>query len=177
MLTKMTTTALMAVLLSGAGACTANSADTSSQKTAVVSNYTKPGAAVTYTHNLKSGLKAGEMTNFNLNLNEYYGEGLLIVNLSTEGDLTLYPSSMQKRFEMDDEISHDMDVSFTPNSNGRYYINVQAVATSPSGQTQPRIFSIPVQVGPEVALKPNPLMKTLPNGEKIIEMQAQEEIK
>ena len=117
------------------------------------------------------------MTNFNLNLNEYYGEGLLIVNLSTEGDLTLYPSSMQKRFEMDDEISHDMDVSFTPNSNGRYYINVQAVATSPSGQTQPRIFSIPVQVGPEVALKPNPLMKTLPNGEKIIEMQAQEEIK
>lgn len=174
-ISKYTTISLAVLAVSLTTACAANSADMATEKT--VQSYLKPGAAITYSHSLKSQVNAGETTTFNLNLNENYGEGLLVVNVSAEGDLTLYPSSTQKRFQMIDDISHNMNVSFTANSNGRHYINVQAFATDASGQTQPRMFSIPVQVGPPAPLKANADMTVTPDGENIIEMTAEEEIK
>jgi len=75
------------------------------------------------------------------------------------------------------EASHKMNISIVGNSNGRHYINVQALAISPSGESQPRIFSIPVQVGPPTAQKPDVNMKTMEDGEAIVEMEAQEVIK
>ena len=157
-------------------ACTANSAETSSALLQS-NNYLKPGAAVTYSHNLKSQLSAGTTTTFQLSLGESYEGGTLNVTLSTEGDISLFAASTQASFDMLSENKHDMDISVTANANGRHYINVVASAVNPSGQSQPRIFSIPVQVGPVTAMKPDPNLKVLDTGEAIIEMTAQEEIK
>ena len=167
-----------AVALSAAiiSACSANSAETNSN-ILQSNNYLKPGAAITYSHNLKSELSAGTTSTFQLSLGESYPNGTLDVLLGTEGDISLFTTSTQASFDMSSDSSHEMDVSITANSNGRHYINVTALAVNPSGQSQPRIFSIPVQVGPKVAQKPNPDLKTLENGENIIEMTAEEVIK
>lgn len=170
---KLIPASMLALMVSLGAACSANSADA---KTSHASAYLKPGASVTYSHNLKSQLSAGETTTFNLSLGESYAEGALKVGLTTDGDIGLFASSTQAEFDMSASTSHDMNVSFTANSNGRHYINVQALAVSPSGQSQPRIFSIPVQVGPVVEQKPNPNMKTMADGENIIEMEAVEDI-
>ena len=110
-------------------------------------------------------------------IRDSYQAGTLNVTLSAEGDISLFAASTQASFDMLSENKHDMDISLKANANGRHYINVVATAVNPSGQSQPRIFSIPVQVGPVVKLKPNPNLKTLENGESIIEMTAQEEVK
>jgi len=178
---KITFAAVTALSASLTTACAANSVEAAAQKTSQITaqanNYVKPGASISYSHNLKSQLSAGETTTFKLILNESYDDGQLSADLNTEGDISLFASSTQMRSEMSGRTSHEMDVSFTANSNGRHYINVEAWAKSPSGESQPRIFSIPVQVGPVTAQKPNVNMKTLESGENIIEMEAQEEIK
>jgi len=164
--------ALSASFLMG---CSANSAEASAQHYSSKSSYLKPGAAVNYSHNLKSQLSAGDTITFKLTLDESYSQGQLTVNLGSEGGIALMAPT-QASFDMSTGTAHDMDVSFTANNNGRHYINVQALAIDASGQTQPRIFSIPVQVGPVTAQKPNSDMATMPDGQKVIEMEAEEEI-
>ena len=157
-----------------ASACSAHKADTTVYSSA--GKYLKPGASMDYSHNLKSQLTAGEVVTFTLRLSEAYDQGQLNVNLGSEGGIALFPASTQASFDMSNGSGHKMDVSFTANANGRHYINVQAMVTDGAGNAQPRIFSIPVQVGPITAKKPNPNMKEMSDGQNIILMEAQEDI-
>ena len=174
---KVYTTSLTALAITLAAGCAANSTDLAAHSVQKANSYLKPGASVNYSHNLKSQLSVGESTIFKLTLKEYYGEGQLAVNLAAEGDISLFTSSTQASFDMTQGPNHEMDVSLTARSNGRHYINVVAQATNDRGQSSPRIFSIPVQVGPVIAQKPNENMITLDSGENIISMEAQEVIK
>ena len=155
--------------------CSANGAETAAQTYTNKASYQKPGASVNYSHNLKSQLSAGETITFKLTLDESYDQGQLRVNLGAEGGISLLAST-QFSFDMSTASEHGMDISLTANSNGRHYINVQAHAVDASGQAQPRIFSIPVQVGPITAQKPNPHMEIMPDGQAVIKMEAEEEI-
>ena len=86
-----------AITVSLGSACTANSAEV---QVAQATNYLKPGASVTYSHNLKSQLSAGESTIFNLSLSESYPNGTLKVSLRSEGDIDLFASSTQAEFDL-----------------------------------------------------------------------------
>jgi len=165
--------------LSAITACASPHSSASLKPTASAQDngYLKPGADIRYAHTLKSQVSAGEITTFKLGLTESYGDGTLQVSLGTDGDISIVSADTQMSFDMASEASHDMNISILGNSNGRHYINVQALAVSPTGQTQPRIFSIPVQVGPLTVQKPDVNMKTMEDGETIIEMEAQEVIK
>lgn len=148
-----------------------------SQKSTLISQaYIKPGAGIGYTHDLKSQYSVGEIVSFQLQLGEIYDKGTMLIKVTAEGVQGLAPSSPVS-FDMGAGGDHDMTVSFTAVSNGRHYINVQALADIGDGNPMSRVFSIPVQVGPVTAQKPNADMKTMPDGETIIEMDAQEEIK
>ena len=135
--------------------------------------YLKPGASVSYSHNLKPALTAGETLTFQLTLHEGYESGQLNVDIAPEGAVSLFGPADQARINMSEGSDHVVDVTVTANANGRHYINVHAVTDS----GMPRIFGIAVQVGPHIAAKPSPLMKTMPNGQNLIIMDAQEEIK
>jgi len=162
-----------------AGPDSQSSADATSNSAplAVSSNYLKPGADIRYSHNLKSQINAGEVANFALTLSEPYDAGTLQVSLSTDGNISIVSTATHLAFDMESGDSHVVNISVAGNNNGRHYLNVQALVVSPSGESRPRIFSIPVQVGPATAQKPNPDMKTMLDGENIIEMSAEEEIK
>lgn len=145
---------------------------TEAVKSSAHNDYVKPGAAVSYSHNLKSSLRAGEMATFELNLGESYNNGTLNVSLATEGDIQLVATPTKASFDMAAGNSHIMNISVT-GGNGRHYINVQAVTDA--GES--RIFGIPVQVGPQLAMKPNKNMVTTSDGENLIIMEAEEVIK
>jgi len=168
---------LTIVGLSATTACAGPNKTLKSEVLAQDNGYIKPGAAIRYSHSLKSQLSVGELTTFSLGLSESYGQGTLQVSLRADGDISIVSADTQMSFDMASEASHEMNISIVGNSNGRHYMNVQALAISPSGQTEPRIFSIPVQVGPVLAQKPDVNMKTMEDGETIIEMEAQEVIK
>ena len=155
--------------------CSANSVETSQQSYTSKASYQKPGASVNYSYDLTSKLSAGDTISFKLTLDETYSQGQLDVILGAEGGIVLLAPT-QAQFDMSGDAEHEMDISFTANSNGRHYINVNAQAIDASGRLQPRIFSIPVQVGPVSTKKPNPNMAKMPDGKNVIEMEAEEEI-
>ena len=142
---------------------------------AASSGYVKPGASVGYSHNLAKQVEAGDTVNFDLTLQEGHASGALNVDVSASG-LSLTGSSVSQSFDMAEGNDHIMTVSFTAPSNGRYYINVSARAETTADEPKFRVFSIPVQVGPEQKMKSNPNMQTMPSGESIIVMDAEEEI-
>ncbi len=135
--------------------------------------YLKPGASVSYSHNLKPRLEIGETETFQLILDEAYSAGQLDVKIAAEGAISLFTPADQLRIDMSDGDSHVIDVSVTANGNGRHYINVRAL----TDKGEPRIFGIAVQVGAPTASKPNANMKLMPNGETLILMDAQEVVK
>ena len=139
-------------------------------------NYLKPGAGISYTHNLPKDLAPGETAVFQLTLDESYEAGIMSVDIRGEGDVQVFPSSSRASFDMSAASSHVMDVSVTVGSSGRHYLNVRALANTANGQSMPRIFSIPVQSGPVKAMKMHDNMQKTATGENIIVMEAQEVI-
>ena len=135
--------------------------------------YLKPGASVSYRHNLNSSLDVGESVTFQLILDEAYSQGWLNVGISTKGAISLFAPDDQLRIDMSDGNSHTIDMTVSANANGRHYINVHAV----TDKGEPRIFGIAVQVGAPIASKPNSNMTVMPNGENLILMDAQEVVK
>jgi len=145
-------------------------------KTSAPQRYMKPGAAISYSHNLPKDIAPGQTVVFQLTLDESYPSGAMNVEITSEGDIQIFPTSSRAQFDMSAGREHVMDVSVTVNSNGRHYINVGAMADTGNGQAMPRIFSIPVQSGPVKSMQPNSKMMTTPTGENIIVMEAQETI-
>ena len=139
-------------------------------------NYLKPGAGISYTHNLPKDLAPGETAVFQLTLDESYEAGIMSVDIRGEGDVQVFPSSSRASFDMSAANTHVMDVSVTVGSSGRHYLNVRALANTANGQSMPRIFSIPVQSGPVKAMKMHDNMQKTATGENIIVMEAQEVI-
>ncbi len=182
---------LIAVSLAFSTACTAKpspegylkaktqtkaQADHSHVKTSNPQQYLKPGAAISYEHNLPADITAGQTVVFQLTLGESYDAGNMSINISSEGDVQIFPSSSYANFDMATGRQHVMDVSVTIGSNGRHYLNVQAEANDGLGLSMPRIFSIPVQVGPRVKVAPHSKMTKTSTGENIIMMEADEVI-
>ena len=149
---------------------------TNNVKSSKPHNYLKPGAGISYAHNLPKDLAPGETAVFQLTLDESYEAGTMSVDIRGEGDVQVFPSSSQASFDMSSASTHVMDVSVTVGSLGRHYLNVQALAYTANGQPMPRIFSIPVQSGPVQAMKPHKNMQKTATGENIIVMEAQEVI-
>ncbi len=172
--------AITAILvLTTASACVAKpniAQESAKQSTFSSQTYIKPGAGIGYAYDLKPQYNIGETVNLRLRLGESYQRGLMRVNVNADG-LKMLESASVADFDMSASEGHEMTMSFTASTNGRHYINVQALADIGNGNPMTRVFSIPVQVGPVVAQKPHPNMKTTPNGENIIEMTAEEDIK
>ncbi len=175
----LTFTTSFIVGLSMVSACAAKPSAPQShveKKPSGFSSYIKPGAGIGYSHDLTSQYSVGDAVTFQLNLGESYSAGIMRVDI-TSNSLQLLTSGNSLAFDMSTGEEHEVTVSFNALSNGRHYINVRALADIGDGNPMSRAFSIPVQVGPVVAQKPNENMKTLETGEQLIEMEAQEEIK
>jgi len=178
-MSKLIITASLILTLGAASSCAANPNGLKEglQKQALAAQtYIKPGAGIGYSHDLKSQYSAGENVSFTLNLGESYDGGVMRVTLTSDG-VQLNQGRGSTNFDMGTGGEHDMAVSFNASSNGRHYINVQTLADLGDGNAMSRVFSIPVQVGPVTAQKPNPNMQISSDGENIIGMNAEEEIK
>ena len=173
----ITTCLMMALPVTSACAAKPSTLQSNLDKSALISKaYVKPGAGIGYAHDLKSQYSAGETVTFQLNLGESYDAGMLRVTVNSE-TLNVSEARSSVDFDMRSNEDHAMTVSFNAGVNGRHYIDVQALADTGDGNPMSRVFSIPVQVGPPIAQKPNAAMKTTIDGDSIIEMEAQEEIK
>lgn len=139
--------------------------------------YQKPGAPIRYSYSLPKTIEVGQAVTLDLRLSEPFQTGDLQVVCRVKGDVSLHAGSGVDIFSMSGNDAHEMKVSFTANSLGRHYIQVQATSTTEQFGFGTRNFSIPIQVGPPQPRKPHPGLTRTPSGQNIIIMQATEEIK
>ena len=139
--------------------------------------YQKPGSPIRYSYSLPKTIEVGQTAVLELSLSEPFEAGNLEVKTRAKGDLSLHGNSGADVFSMAGNNAHEMQISFTVNSLGRHYIQVQAVSDVVGYGPRHRYFSIPVQVGPKQPLAKHSGYTVTPEGQAIIVMEATEEIK
>jgi len=149
----------------------ANFVKTTSQR-----DYLKPGAAIRFSHDLKSQLEVGEIGQFTLTAKNEYNAGDMKINMNAGKGLQLLSASESASFSLRDKTAHTMNVSFSTLNKGRHYINVSAIVTI-DGRVTRRNYAVGVQVGaPQAKARPENLHINQDTGVAYIVMPAQETI-
>ena len=141
------------------------------------SQYIKPGASVTMTHNFTGFVKPGSNGSVQVKFTSKQQGGTMSVQLSEQGGLAISSKALQQSFAMKSAGNQSLDIPFSTQAPGLKYINIIVNTTDASGQSSGRAFTIPIQVGDPAfnkPLQPNPNLQTTPEGEKLIIMDAEE---
>ena len=110
-------------------------------------NYQKPGANVRLTHNYDGATAVGEIENIRLTLNEQYPSGEMKIQLKPDNLLVIDPASEYFTFSMEDKNSHDIELSVSANTSGKYLLNIFASVRDNSLRVSNRIMAIAIYVG------------------------------
>lgn len=176
---------LMSVLLVG---CAQPSAVEAELDTATAKSITlgpavttiKPGASVSFSHQVATPISAGENGSVTLTVNEGYPSGTLLLEASGGPGLDVFGAAATARKDMAAGTSHSWRVDFEAASDGVYYLNVMATTAPDGGLVESRAYAVRIDVGDwqaaqakVSAAKP---MQTLESGEPAILMEAQETI-
>ncbi len=140
-------------------------------------SYHKPGSPIRYAYSMPKNIAVGDIVTIDLTLLTPFQSGDLRVDCTVKGDVNLIANSGQTNFNMSRGNEHEMPVTFTVNSLGRHYIQVQAVSDASDRGPSFRAFSIPVQVGPKQAPAPHPGLQRTASGDMVISLKAIEDIK
>jgi len=156
-----------------------NSTDTAVASTATedgsATNYVKPGASITFSHTAEAKTAVSETGHLKIDVSERYDSGMIKIAATGSEGLEIFPTSASATFDATDATNHDLDVYYSANTDGKYYVNL--VATAPDGQV--RTHAIGVIVGdPSMASdKPSDMVITTDaDGNPIIVMDADEDI-
>ena len=141
-------------------------------------SYSKPGSSIRYKYSVPKDVKIGQSIRINLSLSEPFQSGTLNVKTQSKGAVSISPQSAAHIFDMGSDNAHDMHIDVTVNGAGRHYVQVLTQSSqSSTGGPAFRNFSIPIQVGPKTKKLRNPNVKRGDDGQMVISMKANEEIK
>ncbi|MEQ9566355.1 MAG: hypothetical protein ACFHHU_14625 [Porticoccaceae bacterium] len=108
--------------------------------------YQKPGAAVRFDHNYSGQTEPGEMENIVLTFAEAYEAGTMSISVDADQGL-VYELASPQVFDLQSADSHQLEVSLSAPSEGRYYLRIFAEVLLPDGQMDRRVFGLALQVG------------------------------
>lgn len=109
-------------------------------------NYQKPGAAIRFDHNYDGRTGPGETENLTLVFADGYDAGTLSVTLDSDDGL-LYSLNSASDFDLGSSDRHQMEISLSAQSPGRYYLRIFAEVLLPDGQIDRRVFGLALEVG------------------------------
>ena len=176
---------LMSVLLVG---CAQPSAVEAEMGTATVKPVTlgpavttiKPGASVSFSHQVATPVAAGENGSVTLTVNEGYPTGTLLLEASGGPGLDVFGANVTARKDMAAGTSHSWRVDFEAAADGVYYLNVMATTTPDGGLVENRAYAVRIEVGDWQAAQAKAssakVMQTLESGEPAVILEAQETI-
>lgn len=136
----------------------------------------KPGASVTFAHELRDAVDPGGSGVLELTIDEGYGAGELTLTAAS-GGLALAASSQSTTRTLANGSRHSWDIFFDAPAGGVHYIDVTATVTDENGVTTSRAYSAAVKVGDGAGLaKPDSPVVFDAEGEPVMIMQAEESI-
>lgn len=110
-------------------------------------SYQKPGANIRLSHNYDGSTAVGEVENIRLTFNEQYSSGEIYIQLKPDKLLVIEPATEDFTFSMEDKNSHDIDLSVSANTRGKYLLNIFASVMDNSGRVSNRIMAIAFYMG------------------------------
>lgn len=140
----------------------------------------KPGASVTFTHDVPEGLSSGNTSAINVVINEGYPSGILTIVATTKPGLSLLGGELSAQFDMAERTTHTWDIDFLAEMDGVHYLNLMATVEPKNGLTEHRAHAIRIEVGDwksvEDARKAAKPMQEQADGEMAIILEAEETI-
>ncbi len=133
--------------------------------------YGKPGAPVALTYTLPQEINAGDKVPVTLSFKSNTAEGTMNASLSTSSEGIVIAGNTQSTLNLNgDKV---IEVSLNAVSNGTHYLNVSVQETDANGKRLlGRAFSVPIQVGTTVSKTKINGKLVDDDGEKVIEMNA-----
>lgn len=116
------------------------------EKQAPPADYQKPGAAIRFDHNYDGRTEPGETENLALIFADGYEAGTLSVTLESDDGL-VYSLNSASDFDLQSSDRHQMEISLSAQSPGRYYLRIFAEVLLPDGQIDRRVFGLALEVG------------------------------
>jgi len=139
----------------------------------------KPGASVSFSHDIAGATEAGENGSVAITLNEGYPIGTMNVEASGSKGLEVFGAESSMRLEMQGQTTHGMTVNYRAEQDGLYYLNLLATADPEEGVSESRAYSVRIEVGDWKAAEAK-VAKVLPealeSGEMAVMMEAEETI-
>jgi|GEM_PF-6530360 len=136
----------------------------------------KPGASVTFAHELRNPVDPGGSGVLELTIDEGYGDGAMTLTAASDA-LNLAAASQSTTKSLADGSRQRWDIFFDAPAGGVHYIDVTATVTDENGVTTSRAYSAAVKVGDGAVLaKPDSPVVFDAEGEPVMIMQAEESI-
>ena len=171
---------ILAASLLAAAACSSQTSTTTTAATEEAhgaGDYAKPGPALEMSHSYDGQSDSFSSENFTVTVTDGYEDGTLTVIIDAPEALNFF-STQEFTFDMSGDAPHTMPVDFSAREDGRYYLNVIMHADLGNDEVQSTVASIavPVGTGEAVAFTPEHETTLTPDGETVIEMEAEETI-
>jgi len=163
---------LSMVALATAGCQTRSQESNADNKAGADYSTQKPGAAVALDYTVEGEPELGAVVTVHLEVTSADAVDALQLSLSTDDSLQLSQAESSVQFQgVPAGVVQTHQVMVTPQRSGRLFINA-IVIVDHAGTQSARTFTVPVQVGPEVAEKG--AVAADGNGERIISLPAEE---
>ena len=109
--------------------------------------YFKPGAAVALTYDYDGQTELGALENITLTLEHYYDEGYISARILETNDLHIMSHQVLKNERLRNGINLQLPIQISGTQSGEYYISLEVIYESLSGNQSLRVLSLPVQIG------------------------------
>lgn len=138
----------------------------------------KPGASVTFSHNLKGTVDVGDNRSVTVTVNEGYPSGTLYLTASAESGVSVFGAEATSTRDMSDVTTHTWRIDFAADAEGVHYIDVAARVEMDDGFQESRAYAVRVQAGDwqsaQAKVKAESTTDVLPTGERAVIMPAEE---
>ncbi len=113
----------------------------------------KPGAAVALDYAVQGEAELGSLVSVQIEVTSANSADMLQLSLSADESLQLNPAQATVQYEdVQPAVVQTHQLEVTPQRSGRLFINA-IVTVDREGNQSARTFTVPIQVGPEVADK------------------------
>ena len=152
------------------------------KKPALAAPYTtvKPGASVTFSHDLIEAVEVGANGAVTLTINEGYPDGTLRLEASGQDGLEVFGAETSATKDMSLGTTHQWRIDFRGDADGVHYLNVLATAEPTGGITESRAYAVRVNVGDwktaQAAVQSATAPEMMLDGEPAVIMEAEETI-
>ena len=106
----------------------------------------KPGAAVTFSHDLVAVIQPGAIGTLTVTVNEGYPEGVMSLSATGDPGLSVFGAESEMDVDLSTGTSHTWRLNYSAEEDGSYYVNLFAIVDPGNGSPISRSAAVQVRI-------------------------------